>query len=117
MLRCVTASSYVPIVVSLLVLGAHFLRYGNLAGVLAVLILVGLLFVPRPWAARVVQAALVLGTLEWLRTLFVLVRWRAAHGEPIARMAVILAVVAALTLGSALLFQSRRLRALYGLER
>lgn len=116
MLRCVGALSYIPIVLSLLALGAHFLRYGNSAGVLAVLVLAGLLFVPRPWAARTVQGALVLGALEWLRTLYLLVRWRVAHGEPFGRMAVILAVVAAVTLCSALLFQSRRLRELYRLE-
>ena len=51
-----------PIVLSLLVLGAHFLRDDNSLGVIAVALLVLVLFVRRPWAARLVQVTLVLGT-------------------------------------------------------
>ena len=105
-----------PVVLSLLVLGAHFSRAGLTPFVLACLALVLLLPVPRPWVARVIQFALLLGTLEWLRTLFVLVRMRSAMGEPWLRLALILGTVAAVTLASALAFQSRSLRQRYGLD-
>ena len=104
---------YIPIVLSLVVLGAHFMRYGNMLGVLGALVLIGLLFVRRPWVARLVQVVLVLGAAEWLRTLYTLAKWRAAQGEPFARMAIILGVVASVTLASALLFESSTLRGVY----
>jgi uncharacterized membrane protein len=108
---------YVPIVLSLAVLGAHFLRYGNSVGVFAALVIIGLLFVRRPWVVRLVQIVLVLGTLEWLRTTYELAQMRALQGQPYGRMLIILGVVAAVTLCSALLFQSATLKKVYELEK
>ena len=108
---------HVPIVLSLLVLGAHFLRYGNTPGVMISLALIGLLFLRKAWVARIVQAALLLGAIEWALTLYRLVQMRAATGEPATRMAVILGVVIAITAGSALLFQTRTLQQVFGLQR
>jgi hypothetical protein len=106
-----------PAVLSLAVLGAHFLRNGSPIGVFAALSLIALLFLRRPWVARVMQVVLVLGTLEWLRTMYELGHMRALQGQPYGRMLVILGIVAAVTLCSALLFQSRTLRKMYGLGR
>jgi hypothetical protein len=111
-----TAVLLVPVVLSLAVLGAHFLRYGNWIGVIGSLVLIALLFVRRPWVARLMQAVLVLGTLEWIRTLHALMTVRAAHDLPFARMAVILGVVAAVSLCSALLFQAPALKRRYRLK-
>lgn len=108
---------YIPVVLSILVLGAHFLRYGSEIGVFAALLLIALLFLRRPWVARVMQVVLVLGALEWLRTMYEIAQIRALHGEPYGRMLVILGAVAAVTLCSALLFQSRTLKAAYGIEK
>lgn len=108
---------YVPIVLSLAVLGAHFMRYGNSIGVSVTTLLIALLFVRRAWVARLTQVALILGALEWLRTLFDLVQMRIAMGEPYLRMVVILGIVALVTLGSALLFQAVTLRKIYCLDR
>ena len=108
---------HIPIALSLLALGAHFLRYGNTPGVVISLALIGLLFLRKAWVARVVQAALLLGAIEWALTLYRLVQMRTAMGEPATRMAVILCVVIAVTAGSALLFQTRTLRQVHGLQR
>ena len=108
---------YIPIVLSLIVLGAHFLRYGNFVAVFAALLLIGLLFVRRLWVARLVQVVLMLGTLEWLRTMHELAQMRALQGQPYGRMLVILGVVAAITLCSALLFQSSALKEIYAPKR
>ena len=107
---------YVPIALSLVVLGAHFMRYGNSIGVIGALLLIALLFVRQPWVARLMQVVLVLGALEWVRTLFELVQVRTALGEPVTRMIVILGVVAAVTFCSALLFQTKTLKSIYGLD-
>jgi hypothetical protein len=109
------AINYVPIVLSLLVLGAHFLRYGNSLGVIAAALLVLVLFIRRPWAARLVQAALVLGTIEWMHTLYSMTQLRMAFGQPYARLVLILAAVITVSLVSALLFQSKELKKIYRL--
>jgi hypothetical protein len=95
------------------VLGAHFLRGGDISLVAVSLGLLVLLAVRRRWAARVLQVALLLGALEWIRTLLALAGGRMQAGQPVLRLAIILGVVAAVTGLSALLFQTRRLRRVY----
>lgn len=105
--------SFLPIILSLVVLAAHFLRGGCLPLALALLALAALLAVRRPWVARLLQMVLTLGALEWIRTLVTLAMERSERGEPFLRMALILGVVAAVTLGSALLFETAKLRRFY----
>jgi hypothetical protein len=103
----------VPAGLSALVLGAHFLRRGDLALVAACPVLLGLLFVRRLWAARLVQLALLAGALEWLRALAHLLPARRAAGEPWVRLVAILGGVALLALLGVALFETRRLRERY----
>ena len=107
---------YVPVILSLVILGAHFMRYGNSMGVVGALALIALLIVRRPWVARLMQVVLILGALEWVRTLYELAQVRAALGQPFTRMTIILGVVAAVTFCSALLFQSPALKKIYRLD-
>jgi hypothetical protein len=99
-----------PAALALVVLGAHFLRAGHLALVAVTLAVVALLFVRRSLAARTVQSALVLGTLEWLRTLALLAGERRAAGAPYLRMTLILAGVALVTALALLAFHSRAVK-------
>ena len=103
-------------ILSLALLGAHFLRFGNVIGVVTSIALIGLLFFRKAWVARLIQVALVFGTLEWAHTLYELVQIRMAHGAPYARMATIIGVVTVITLGSALLFQTEAIRRMYGMR-
>lgn len=103
------------IVLSLVVLGAHFLRYGNVFGVAASFALIGLLFLHRAWVARLIQAALIVGALEWAHTLYQLIQMRMAQGAPFMRMAAILGVVILITVISAFLFQTKTMKQTYGL--
>ena len=107
---------YIPVVLSLVILGAHFMRYGNFAGVFVFSGLIALLFVRRAWVARLMQVVLVLGALEWVRTLYELVQIRAALGQPFIRMTLILGVVVAVSFCSALLFQLPALKRIYRLD-
>jgi hypothetical protein len=102
-----------PAGLSALVLGAHFLRRGEVGLVVVSLVLIGLLIVRRPWAARLVQVALLAGAIEWLRTLAELLPARRAAGEPWVRLVAILGGVALLALLGAALFETRRLRERY----
>lgn len=99
-----------PAALMLLVLAAHFLRSGSLLLVLLPLALILLLFLRRPWAARTLQGALLVGGLEWLRTLALLATERRAAGLPFLRLTVILGCVALVTGLCALLFRGHRSR-------
>lgn len=103
-----------PAALSLLALGAHFLRGGHPLLVLVALALLALLFVPRRWAARTVQIGLVLGALEWVRTLVVLAGERMSMGLPFTRLVVILGVVAGVCAASALAFGAAPVRRRFG---
>jgi hypothetical protein len=83
---------------ALLLLGAHFFRAGLVPVAAACVALLAVLFVRGAWAARVLQAVLALGALEWLRTLAVFASTRLAMGQPYGRLLVTLGAVALLTL-------------------
>ena len=104
-----------PVILSLLVLAAHFFRAGYLYVTAAVLILVPLLALRRWWVARLAQVVLVLGAAEWVRSTLAFVRMREAMDMPWTRLALILGSVAAFTLLSALVFFLPVLRRRYRL--
>jgi len=91
-----------PVVLSALVLAAHFYRSRSLALVAVSLALPLLLLVGERWSARAAQAGMVLGALEWVRTLAFFAGQRMEDGRPWGRLAVILGIVAVLTALSAL---------------
>jgi hypothetical protein len=82
---------------ALLLLGAHFFRAGLVPVAVGCAALFALLFVRTTWAARVLQVALALGVLEWLRTAWVFASARAEAGQPYGRLLVILGSVALVT--------------------
>ncbi|MFN9478772.1 MAG: hypothetical protein ACK6C0_04760 [Betaproteobacteria bacterium] len=98
-----------------LVLAAHFHRAGQTLASVGALTLLAVLTLPRPWAARIVQAGLLLATLEWLRTAAMLISLRVSLGQPYLRLALILGVVALSTAACLLLFRSGRVRRYFGL--
>ncbi len=104
-----------PVFLSLLLLAAHFLRSGLIPVVIMVLLCPALLLFRRPWVARFVQIILLLGSVEWIRTLVVLVNQRRLVDQPWTRLCVVLGFVAAFTAGSALVFSCRSLKIRYNL--
>jgi hypothetical protein len=104
---------YIPVVLSLLALGSHFLRYDVIVGVVVVLVLMGLLFVRKAWVPRVLQIALLLAVFEWAHTLYSIAQVRMAQGVPITRLVIILGAVIAVTAVSALLFETRKMKQIY----
>ncbi len=103
----ITRLQLTPVVLSILLTAAHFSRAGN--GLLVILSLSLLLLLPfrHPLAARLLQGALLLSGLEWIRTLLALASLRQQLGLPWVRLTVILGVVSLFTIASALIFQSR----------
>ncbi len=102
-------------VLACLLLAAHFYRAQQLPLALLSALLPLLLAVPRAWAVRVLQVALVLGAIEWLRTLAAFSAERIAMGQPYLRLTLILLAVAAFTAACALVFGHARLRQHYRL--
>lgn len=96
-----------------LVLAAHFFRADNKLGLWGSLLAIVMIFVRRPWAARAVQVLLVLGSLEWLRSTVTLIQARSELGQPFLRLALILGTVFLLTALSALVLQTKRLKACF----
>lgn len=105
-----------PVLLSSLILGAHFYRAGSMVLVLFSLLMPLFLLIRIPWAVRVIQAGLIAGGIEWIITLVKLVSVRQAIGAPWVRLSLILGAVAVMTFLSALVFRSRPLREHYRLE-
>jgi hypothetical protein len=97
-----------------LVLAAHFFRSGNLVLFVVALLFLPLLFVRRRWAAWTLQAGLVVGAVEWVRTLAAFAGQRRAMGLPYTRLALILGGVALATAACLLVFRSERVRRFFG---
>lgn len=102
-----------PVILSCFLLGAHFYRAGLpiLTALCAFAPLA--LFIRKPWLPRAFQAMLIIGALEWLRTLYMLAAMRIAFDQPWGRMALILGAVALFTALSGLVFNGRSLRRFY----
>jgi len=102
-----------PVILSFLLLAAHFYRSGQLVVTALCLAMLLLLFLKKSWIPRLFQVVLLLGALEWLRSLYFLAAMRIAWDQPWTRLAVILGAVAIFTAISGLVFQSRALKAMY----
>ena len=102
-----------PVILSFLLLAAHFYRAGS--SLLTGLCVAGLalLFVRKTWVPRLFQVLLVLGALEWLRTLYFFAAVRIAYEQPWIRLALILGGVALFTSLSGLVFRNSKLREFY----
>ena len=103
-----------PVILSWIVLGAHFMRGGHHIVVAGCLLVPFLLLVRKPWVPPLMQLALFLGALEWIRVLMALAAMRQAHGMASGRMVAILGGVAVFTAASALVFLTPSLRQRYG---
>jgi len=99
-----------PVLISLLLVAAHFFRAGQVFFVAAALCMPLLLLVRQTWVPRVMQLVLLLAAIEWLRALIDIAQLRMHIGESWVRMAVILGAVALFTAASGLVFRHAGLR-------
>lgn len=98
-----------------LLVGAHFLRSGDMVLVGAALVLMGLLAVRRAWAAHMARLALFLSALVWLRALVGMAAMRYSMELPFLRLTLILGAVMVLTVGSMFVFLHPAVRRFYRL--
>jgi len=104
-----------PVVLSSLLLGAHFLRHGQYLLMLIGFIPLVALLIRHPFAVRVVQAVMVFGIIVWARTAYLLIRVRIANGFPYTILALIMGGVILLAILSLFVFRAKTLREFYKL--
>ncbi|MBK6349511.1 MAG: hypothetical protein V9E93_02235 [Steroidobacteraceae bacterium] len=100
---------------ALLLLAAHLVHAGLMPLAALVILLVGLLAVPRPWASWTLQVVLTVAVIEWILTTVGLAQLRLRHDEPYLRLVAILGSVALFTALAAVAFQHPVLRAYFRL--
>ena len=98
-----------------LVLAAHFFRAANPLFAAACLLFLPLLFVPRKWAARALEAGLLAGVAIWIHALASFAGQRRTMGLPVTRLALILGSVALATGACLLVFRSERVKRFFAL--
>ena len=103
----------IPVILSFLLLAAHFYRSGQVILTVICGALLFLLFFRQSWIPKLFQFLLVLGALEWLRSLYYFAAMRIAWDQPWTRLAIILGAVALFTALSGLVFNNKFLRARY----
>jgi len=104
-----------PVILAFGLLAAHFSRADMLPAVVVSLLTPLLLLIPKAWIARSIQILLLIGALEWIRSMFRYIQVRKEIGEDWGRLAIILISVALLTACSALVFRGKSLRKRYQL--
>jgi len=106
-----------PVLFSMLLLAAHFLRADIIPLVILSLLMPIGLFIRKAVIARIFQIILILGSIEWIRTTFLLVAIREQQGQPWTKLVVILASVAFFTFASLFVFFLKNLKKRYGLNK
>ena len=106
-----------PVILAFGLLAAHFSRANMPPAVVVTLIIPFLLLIRKPWIARSIQILLLLGALEWIRSMFGYISVRKEIGEDWGRLAIILVTVALLTACAALVFRGKSLKKRYHLEK
>jgi hypothetical protein len=95
------------VILSFLLLGAHFLReHLEFLAVIA-LLFPFLLFLKKAWIPRLFQITLLLGALEWIRSLYLYILLYQENGKSCTKLILIIGSVALFTALSALVFRSK----------
>lgn len=103
----------IPLILSALLMAAHFSRVDNNWLSIFCLALPLLLLVKKLWVKRVYQFLLVIGGSIWIERTVALVQTRQEASESWMRLAVILSTVALFTMLSSLSFETKKARKRY----
>ncbi|MCD6180081.1 MAG: hypothetical protein J7K39_09280 [Bacteroidales bacterium] len=103
----------IPVILSFLILGAHFSRDNMSSLMMISLAFPFLLLIKKPWVPKVFQIALILGTLEWLRSLYFYIQAYEQSGQSWTKLLVIIGSVTLFTALSVLVFNNKAIRKRY----
>lgn len=102
-----------PLILSFVLLAAHFSRADLLPLVVLSLAIPFLFFIKKRWVIRSIQVILNFGGLEWIRAMLQYIDLRKSIGEDWTRLAIILTVVALYTAASGLFLQHKKILQAY----
>lgn len=98
------------IIFTWLLLAAHFSRADNTLLMILSLMAPLLLLIKRGWSLRILQGFTFAGAIVWIYTTWKLAEARISSGDDWIRMAVILTVVALITIAASILIGSGKAR-------
>jgi len=101
------------LILSFLILAAHFSRAGNSVLTILCMLVPLLLFIKRRWILLVFQILLYCGVFVWINTIIQIASDRIDLGQPWIRMAIILGVLALITGLSGVLLNSNVIKKRY----
>ncbi|MFQ6678750.1 MAG: hypothetical protein ACE5D0_10610 [Fidelibacterota bacterium] len=103
----------IPLIISWLILAAHFLRYGNILSALLCIMVPLLLIIPKRIILHIVQWFTFAGVLLWIKIGIDLVKLRFAFHDDYYRLAIIMTFVALFTFVSGLTLYHESFRRVY----
>ncbi len=103
-----------PIIVSTLLIAAHFYRAGSLLLTIVCLLFPLLLMSGNRWTPRLITVFLLISAAEWLRTMLIFIGQYQEAGMAWTRLAIILTGVSLFTALSSLAFRTNRMKRRYG---
>jgi hypothetical protein len=101
------------LILSFLILAAHFSRADNLVLMILCLLVPTLMFIKRRWVLLVIQILLYCGVFVWINTIIQLASERIDLGQPWLRMGIILSFIALITGLSGVLLNSNAIKKKY----
>jgi NADH:ubiquinone oxidoreductase subunit 6 (subunit J) len=102
-----------PLLLTALLLGAHFLRNGNLILTLFCLLAPLLLLIKKQWSWLMLQVLIYLGAFIWLNTTIAIIQQRILWGQPWDRVLLIMGTVILFTIWAGLLLNSQKIKPRY----
>lgn len=106
-------SRLIPLILSAVVMAAHFLRSFDLIPMLLCLAAPFLLLIKKRWVLYILQSLTVISALIWMYTLYGIIQERIFEGRSWITSAIILGVVAAFSLFSGWLLNSSKVKENY----
>jgi len=103
----------IPLVVSCLFLGAHFLRSGNFIVSVLFILMPFLLLIKKRWILYIIQIFIYIGGGIWINTAIFLMRKRLTMGLPWHKPIIILGAIAVFTVFSGLLLNLKGVKVKY----
>lgn len=108
-----TVIRLLPVLLSALLIAAHFFRSGNIGLAVVSISAPFMLLINRRWVMHVISGMLLLGAMVWIETTFAFIHIRQALGMPWVRLGAILGLVTVLTASSGLVFRKKKITDIY----
>ncbi|HFE64461.1 MAG TPA: hypothetical protein ENK14_08625 [Caldithrix sp.] len=99
-----------PVILSALLLAAHFLRFYGVESAVVVILLLLTLLIRKRWVLRMWQFFLFLGALIWIQTTVTLIQFRIALDLPWLRLAAIMGAVILFTTFSGIWLENKKIK-------